>query len=148
MTSDDLPHQVPPALWSWARLETVESAEGGLPPSVRSQLKEIDSAMLELETAVATLKPLSNAQTDSMQVDTAPDTARTDSMQVDEAPDTAPVQQLVKTEADAELCEPCEPPQDGVGAVVSAQMDSRRYMFRIDDITHEQVGSIEHTTAC
>jgi hypothetical protein len=144
MTSDDLPHQVPPALWSWARLETVESAEGGLPPSVRSQLKEIDSAMLELESAVATLKPLSTAQTDSMQVDTAPDTARTDSMQVDEAP----VQQLVKTEADAELCEPCEPPQDGVGAVVSAQMDSRRYMFRIDDITHEQVGSIEHTTAC
>ena len=144
MTSDDLPHQVPPALWSWARLETVESAEGGLPPSVRSQLKEIDSAMLELETAVATLKPLSTAQTDSMQVDTAPDTARTDSMQVDEAP----VQQLVKTEADAEMCEPCEPPQDGVGAVVSAQMDSRRYMFRIDDITHEQVGSIEHTTAC
>ena len=144
MTSDDLPHQVPPALWSWARLETVESAEGGLPPSVLSQLKEIDSAMLELESAVATLKPLSNAQTDSMQVDTAPDTARTDSMQVDEAP----VQQLVKTEADAELCEPCEPPQDGVGAVVSAQMDSRRYMFRIDDITHEQVGSIEHTTAC
>ena len=144
MTSDDLPHQVPPALWSWARLETVESAEGGLPPSVRSQLKEIDSAMLELESAVATLKPLSTAQTDSMQVDTAPDTARTDSMQVDEAP----VQQLVKTEADAELCEPCEPPQDGMGAVVSAQMDSRRYMFRIDDITHEQVGSIEHTTAC
>ena len=144
MTSDDLPHQVPPALWSWARLETVESAEGGLPPSVRSQLKEIDSAMLELESAVATLKPLSTAQADSMQVDTAPDTARTDSMQVDEAP----VQQLVKTEADAELCEPCEPPQDGVGAVVSAQMDSRRYMFRIDDITHEQVGSIEHTTAC
>ena len=144
MTSDDLPHQVPPALWSWARLETVESAEGGLPPSVRSQLKEIDSAMLELESAVATLKPLSTAQTDSMQVDTAPDTARTDSMQVDEAP----VQQLVKTDADAELCEPCEPPQDGVGAVVSAQMDSRRYMFRIDDITHEQVGSIEHTTAC
>ena len=144
MTSDDLPHQVPPALWSWARLETVESAEGGLPPSVRSQLKEIDSAMLELETAVATLKPLSNAQTDSMQVDTAPDTARTDSMQVDEAP----VQQLVKTDADAELCEACEPPQDGVGAVVSALMDSRRYMFRIDDITHEQVGSIEHTTAC
>ena len=144
MTSDDLPHQVPPALWSWARLETVESAEGGLPPSVRSQLKEIDSAMLELESAVATLKPLSTAQADSMQVDTAPDTARTDSMQVDEAP----VQQLVKTEADAELCEPCEPPQDGVGAVVSALMDSRRYMFRIDDITHEQVGSIEHTTAC
>ena len=144
MTSDDLPHQVPPALWSWARLETVESAEGGLPPSVRSQLKEIDSAMLELESAVATLKPLSTAQADSMQVDTAPDTARTDSMQVDEAP----VQQLVKTEADAELCEPCEPPQDGVGAVVSAMMDSRRYMFRIDDITHEQVGSIEHTTAC
>ena len=144
MTSDDLPHQVPPALWSLARLETVESAEGGLPPSVRSQLKEIDSAMLELESAVATLKPLSTAQTDSMQVDTAPDTARTDSMQVDEAP----VQQLVKTDADAELCEPCEPPQDGVGAVVSALMDSRRYMFRIDDITHEQVGSIEHTTAC
>ena len=144
MTSDDLPHQVPPALWSWARLETVESAEGGLPPSVRSQLKEIDSAMLELESAVATLKPLSTAQADSMQVDTAPDTARTDSMQVDEAP----VQQLVKTDADAELCEPCEPPQDGVGAVVSALMDSRRYMFRIDDITHEQVGSIEHTTAC
>ena len=100
--------------------------------------------MLELESAVATLKPLSTAQADSMQVDTAPDTARTDSMQVDEAP----VQQLVKTEADAELCEPCEPPQDGVGAVVSAMMDSRRYMFRIDDITHEQVGSIEHTTAC
>ena len=144
MTSDDLPHQVPPALWSWARLETVESAEGGLPPSVRSQLKEIDSAMLELESAVATLKPLSTAQADSMQVDTAPDTARTDSMQVDEAP----VQQLVKTDADAELCEPCEPPQDEVGAVVSALMDSRRYMFRIDDITHEQVGSIEHTTAC
>jgi len=140
MTSDDLPHQVPPALWSWARLETVETAEGGLPPSVRSQLKEIESAMLELETAVATLNPLSAAQTDSMQVDEAPETARTDSMQGDGAP-TRPI---VKTD-DAELCEPCERPQAGMGAVVGAvagaQMDSRRFTFRIDDITHEQVGS-------
>ena len=154
MTSDDLPHQVPPALWSWARLETVETAEGGLPPSVRSQLKEIESAMLELEAAVASLNPLSAAQTDSMQLGEAPDTARIDSMQVDEAPETArtdsmqgdgaPTRPLVKTD-DAELCEPCERPQAGVGAVlgagVGAQMDSRLYTFRIDDITHEQVGS-------
>ena len=158
MTSDDLPHQVPPALWSWARLETVETAEGGLPPSVRSQLKEIESAMLELETAVATHKPLSAAQTDSVQLGEAPDTARTDSMQVDGAPETAlldsmqvdgaPIRQLVKTD-DAEVCEPCERPQAGMGAVVGAgvgaglgaQMDSRRFTFRIDDITHEQVGS-------
>jgi hypothetical protein len=168
MTSDDLPHQVPPALWSWARLETVETAEGGLPPSVRSQLKEIESAMLELETAVATLNPpdttlkppdttlnpLSAAQTDSVQLDEAPDTARIDSMQVDEAPETArtdsmqgdgaPTRPIVKTD-DAELCEPCERPQAGmgagVGAVAGAQMDSRRFTFRIDDITHEQVGS-------
>ena len=154
MTSDDLPHQVPPALWSWARLETVETAEGGLPPSVRSQLKEIESAMLELETAVASLKPLSAAQTDSVQLDEAPDTARIDSMQVDEAPETARtdsmqgdgarIRTLVKTD-DAELCEPCERPQAGMGAGVGAglgaQMDSRRFTFRIDDITHEQVGS-------
>ena len=162
MTSDDLPHQVPPALWSWARLETVETAEGGLPPSVRSQLKEIESAMLELETAVATLNPLSAAQTDSVQLNEAPDTARIDSMQVDEAPETArtdsmqgdgaPTRPIVKTD-DAELCEPCERPQAGMGAGVGAgvgavlgagvgaQMDSRRFTFRIDDITHEQVGS-------
>jgi hypothetical protein len=135
---------------------------------VRSQLKEIESAMLELETAVASLNPLSAAQTDSVQLDEAPDTARTDSMQVDEAPETAlidsmqvdgapetaridsmqvdgaPTRTLVKTD-DAELCEPCERPQAGVsagvGAGVGAQMDSRRFTFRIDDITHEQVGS-------
>ena len=110
--------------------------------------------MLELETAVATLNPLSAAQTDSVQLNEAPDTARIDSMQVDEAPETArtdsmqgdgaPTRPIVKTD-DAELCEPCERPQAGmgagVGAVVSAQMDSRRFTFRIDDITHEQVGS-------
>ena len=128
--------------------------------------------MLELETAVATHKPLSAAQTDSVQLGEAPDTARTDSMRVDGAPDTAhtdsmqvdgapetalldsmqvdgaPIRQLVKTD-DAEVCEPCERPQAGMGAVVGAgvgaglgaQMDSRRFTFRIDDITHEQVGS-------